>query len=55
MDGNDHNKQHGEFKKAIEVLEDNVETLKGKWDRMQIIVIAILVGVIADLFIHVFK
>ncbi|MCK5616756.1 hypothetical protein KAR91_83615 [Candidatus Pacearchaeota archaeon] len=55
MDGEEHNKQHGEFKKAIEVLEDNVATLKGKWDVMQVLIIAVLVGVIADLFIHLFK
>lgn len=55
MDQNDHNKQHGEFKKAIEVLEDNVSKLWAKLDKMVIMVIAILLGVIANLGILIFK
>ena len=55
MDGNDHNKQHGEFKKAIEVLEDNVSKLWVFKDRIQILVIATLLGVIANLGILIFR
>lgn len=55
MDANHHSKQHGEFKKAIQVLEDNVSRLWKRWDRMQIMLIATLVGVIANLGILIFR
>lgn len=55
MNENDHNKQHGELKKAVEVLEDNVSKLWQKWDKLQLLVITILIGVITNLAILLFK
>jgi len=48
-------KEHSGFKARIEECEDNVSRLWRKWDRMQIMVIATLAGVIANLAILIFK
>ena len=55
MDGNDHSKQHGEFKKAIEIIEGNVNKLWEKWNSMQKMLIATLTGVIINLGLLIFK
>ena len=55
MDGNEHSKQHGEFKKAIEIIEGNVNKLWEKWNSMQKMLIATLTGVIINLGLLIFK
>lgn len=48
-------KEHSGFKARIKECEDNVSRLWQKWDRMLIMVIAILIGIITNLGILIFR
>ena len=48
-------KAHSGFNARIEQCEDDVSALWKKWDRMQVMIVATLVGVIANLLVVIFK